>query len=77
MKANVIDKVLTNLYNVKPLPSMIHVYAAGQCHSLNPHHDEDSFDTFKIDYDGNLLVIGNGEDNYAWIDCDCVTSIEL
>ena len=78
MKSNVIEKVLTNLYRVRPLPSMIHVYAAGQCHPLNPHHDEGGYDAFKVDHDANLLIISDAaDDGMKWIDCDSVTSIEL
>ena len=77
MKANVIEKILTNLYKVRPLPSMIHVYAAGQCHSLNPHHDEDGFNDFEVVKDDNVLIISNADSTEAWIDCDCVTSIEV
>ena len=77
MKAKVIEKILTNIYKCRPLPSMIHVIAAGKCYPLNPHDDEDTYDGFEVNEEENVLILDHGDDAYAWIDCDCVTSIEI
>lgn len=76
MKATAIEKILTELMADQTLNGLIEVHTANRMWTLNSHIDE-SGNEFKVDHDENILYLATETQGTAWIDCDCVTSIEV
>lgn len=75
MKATVIKKILTELSTANIGEGNIMVNADGRAYCYNPRQEE-SGETWSVDDADNILCLELSSGTH-WIDCDCVTSIEI
>ena len=75
MKSTAIETILTELTEDYDFDGMINVYTANRMYTLNGDANE-SGDDFRVIHDDNILCIKT-EQGTQWIDCDCITSIEI
>lgn len=75
MKANVVDRILIELMEDETLNSLVEIHTANRMYTFNTHTDECG-DSYSVSIEDNVLMLINSTGT-NWIDCDCITSIEI